>query len=427
MRAAWRPLELGLLTYSVLLLAAAGLALHFARGNTWDQVDAAVSVAFGLMLLVLHVVLSLRLSRSDQILVPVVATLCALGLVAVARLEPELGTRQALWVGLGGVALLAAALAVPSIEWLGRYRYTWLALGMVGLGVTIVFGVDPNGSGMRLWLGYGGLYFQPSEIMKVLTVIFFASYLAERRQLIAHAPLRLGPLTLPPLPYLGPLLAMWAVSMGLLIWQRDLGAALLFFLVFLALLYAATGFRYVVVGLFLLVIGAVLAYSLFDHVQLRTRIWLDPWPYADDDAYQIVQALAAFAAGGLGGSGLGFGYPEYVPAVHTDFVLAALGEEMGLIGSLAVVGLYLLLIHRSFRIAMRARSDFAMLLAAGLGATLGLQALIILAGNLRVIPITGITLPFMSYGGSSILANSVMIGLLLRVSAEGVPGDLQDD
>jgi cell division protein FtsW (lipid II flippase) len=280
---------------------------------------------------------------------------------------------------------------------------------------------------MRLWLGYGGLYFQPSEIMKVLTVIFFASYLAERRQLIAHAPLRLGPLTLPPLPYLGPLLAMWAVSMGLLIWQRDLGAALLFFLVFLALLYAATGFRYVVVGLFLLVVGAVLAYSLFDHVQLRTRIWLDPWPYADDDAYQIVQALAAFAAGGLGGSGLGFGYPEYVPAVHTDFVLAALGEEMGLIGSLAVVGLYLLLIHRSFRIAMRARSDFAMLLAAGLGATLGLQALIILAGNLRVIPITGITLPFMSYGGSSILANSVMIGLLLRVSAEGVPGDQQDD
>jgi len=220
---------------------------------------------------------------------------------------------------------------------------------------------------------------------------------------------------------------MWAVSMGLLIWQRDLGAALLFFLVFLALLYTATGYRYVMVGLVLLVAGAVLAYSLFDHVQLRTRIWLNPWPYADDDAYQIVQALGAFAAGGLGGSGLGYGYPEYVPAIHTDFVLAALGEEMGLVGSLAVVGLYLLLIHRSFRIAMRARSDFAMLLAAGLGATLGLQALIILAGNLRVIPITGITLPFMSYGGSSILANFVMIGLLLRVSAEGVLGDQQDD
>jgi cell division protein FtsW (lipid II flippase) len=418
MHRSFRTVELGLFLYPVALLAAASLLLHFARGNEWDMADFAEIVVFAVVLLGLHVALSWRLGHADQILLPVVATLSALGLVAVSRLEPSLGPRQAVWVILGAVALLVTALGLPRVEWLGRYRYTWLVLGVLALLTTMAFGVDPNGSGMRLWLGYGGLYFQPSEIMKIIMAVFFASYLAEKRLLIAHAPLRVGPLALPPLAYLGPLVAMWLVSMGLLVWQRDLGAALLFYLVFLTLLYAATGRTYVVVGLLFLVVGAVLAYGLFDHVQLRTRIWLDPWPYAADDAYQIVQALGAFAAGGIIGSGLGFGYPEYVPAVHTDFVLAALGEELGLIGTLAIIALYLTLLHRAFRIALRARSEFAMLLATGLGATMGLQAFIILAGNLRVIPITGITLPFMSYGGSSILANFVMIGLLLRISAE---------
>jgi cell division protein FtsW len=172
------------------------------------------------------------------------------------------------------------------------------------------------------------------------------------------------------------------------------------------------------VGLVFLAVGGFVAYQLFDHVQLRTRVWLDPWPYASDDAYQIIQALNAYAAGGVFGVGLGQGYPEYVPAVHTDFVLAALGEEMGLLGTIAIVGLYLTLVHRAFAIALRARSDFATLLAAGLGATMGIQAVIILAGNLRLMPITGITLPFLSYGGSSIVANCVMVGVLLRISAE---------
>jgi cell division protein FtsW (lipid II flippase) len=288
------------------------------------------------------------------------------------------------------------------------------------LGITIVFGVDPNNSGTRLWLGYGGLYYQPSEIMKIVTAVFLASYLAEKRTLMTQ-PLRVGGIPLPPLAYLGPLLVVWALSMVLLIWQRDLGAALLFYAVFLAYLYVATGRPYLGAGLVFLGIGGIVAYRLFDHVQLRTRVWLDPWPYAADDAYQIIQALNAYAAGGVFGVGLGHGYPEYVPAVHTDFVLAALGEEMGLLGTLAIIGLYLALVHRAFAIALRARSDFATLLAAGLGATLGLQAFIILAGNLRVMPITGITLPFLSYGGSSIVANFVMVGILLRISAESSP------
>jgi cell division protein FtsW (lipid II flippase) len=313
---------------------------------------------------------------------------------------------------------VATTTLLPSIDWLGKYRYTWLVAGVCVLAITIVFGIDPNQSGTRLWLGFGGYYFQPSEIMKIVMAVFFASYLAEKRALITHAPVRVGNISLPPLVYLAPMVAVWMLSMGLLVWQRDLGAALLFYLVFLAMLYVATGRAYLGPGLLFLFVGAIVAYGLFDHVQLRTRVWLDPWPYAAEDGYQIVQALNAYAAGGVIGAGLGYGYPEYVPAVHTDFVLAALAEELGLTGALAIVGLYIALVHRAFRIALRAPGDFSGLLAVGLAATLGIQAIVIVAGTLRLMPITGITLPFMSYGGSSIVANFVMIALLLRISAE---------
>jgi cell division protein FtsW (lipid II flippase) len=412
-----RTVELLLLIYPLALLAAGSFLLTLVRGDETSSVLSRSVVVFALIVLAIHAALSLRLARADQQLLPIVAGLAALGLIAIQRLEPSLADRQLVWVGLGAVALLATALLLPHIEWLARYRYTWLAGGLLLLAITIVFGIDPNGSGTRLWLGFNGLYYQPSEIMKVVTAVFLASYLAEKRSLMTR-PFRVGRIPLPPLPYLGPLLAVWSFSMVLLIWQRDLGAALLFYAVFLSFLYLATGRPYLGVGLVFLAVGGFVAYQLFDHVQLRTRVWLDPWPYASDDAYQIIQALNAYAAGGVFGVGLGQGYPEYVPAVHTDFVLAALGEEMGLLGTIAIVGLYLILVHRAFAIALRARSDFATLLAAGLGATMGIQAVIILAGNLRLMPITGITLPFLSYGGSSIVANCVMVGVLLRISAE---------
>lgn len=417
-----RPLELWLLVYPVALFAAGSVALQLVRGGDSPVTNLGVIALFAALMTGVHVALSVRLGRADQALLPIVGTLTALGLIFVERLEPSLASRQLLWVVIGAGALLVTAFVLPRIETLRRYRYTLLVAGLVVLGATIVFGIDPNQSGARLWLGVAGYYFQPSEIMKVAVVIFFASYLAEKRALITHSPVRLGRILLPPLAYLAPLVLMWLMSMAVLLWQRDLGAALLFYLVFLAMLYAATGRAYVEIGLVFLVVGAFVAYGLFDHVQLRTRIWLNPWPYADGDAFQIIQALSAYAAGGVIGSGLGYGYPDYVPAVFTDFVLAAVGEELGLLGTLAVVALYLALVHRAFRIALRASSDFGMLLASGLAATLGLQAIVILAGTLRIIPITGITLPFMSYGGSSILANYVMVGLLLRISAESEPG-----
>jgi cell division protein FtsW (lipid II flippase) len=286
---------------------------------------------------------------------------------------------------------------------------------------TFVLGIDLNESGMRLWLGAGGVYFQPSELLKIILVVFLAAYLAEKRELIVLTGLRVGPFRLPPLPYLLPLLLVWLISLGLVVIQRDLGAALLFFGIFLAMLYVATArVTYVLAGLGAFALGGVLCYRLFEHVRDRVAIWLDPWADAQGRGYQVVQALIALGAGGVLGTGLGYGYPEYIPAVHTDFVIAAIGEEFGLLGTLAVVGLYLLLVYRGFRIALRAPDAYLQLLATGLSTVLALQALVILGGTTRLIPLTGITLPFISYGGSSLLANYLIVGLLLRVSAEGV-------
>jgi len=238
--------------------------------------------------------------------------------------------------------------------------------------------------------------------------------------------MRLGLLRLPPLPYLVPMVAMWAIALGIVVIQRDLGAALLFFAVFLLLLFIATArWSYVALGLVLFAAGSVLAYSLFDHVQTRVDIWLDPWSDPLGAGYQVIQALIAFARGGLIGTGLGAGLPTVggrlpIPAVHTDFPLAALGEELGLIGVLAILGVYLVIVERGLRIAASAADDFRAILAAGLALVVGVQAFIIAAGTLKLIPLTGITLPFISYGGSSLLANAVVVGLLLAISDRGV-------
>jgi cell division protein FtsW (lipid II flippase) len=380
-------------------------------------------------------VLTWRAPGRDPLLFPIAVLLCGWGLIEVARLQESFLPRQLLWVAAGMVALLAAAALPYRWYWLSRYRYLWLLAGLGLLGLTIVWGVNPLGIGDRLWLSVGRLvYFQPSELLKLAVVIFLASYLAERRELLVMTRVRIGPLRLPPLPYLAPLGLMWGFSLLLLIWQQDLGAALLFFSTFLSMLYVATGRRmYVVIGLGMLVVVALAGYVLFDRVQLRGDIWLDPWADPRGDAYQIVQSLLAFASGGILGSGVGLGYPTpYIPVVHSDFVFAAIGEEWGMLGALGVLLALLVLVSRGLYAGLRAArrsarwpatrmaSSFTALLAVGLSAMLGWQSLIILGGTLKVIPLTGITLPFVSYGGSSMLISCVMVGLLLRVSA--LPG-----
>ena len=427
--AGWRGVELGLLIFPVAVLAVGLATVVLVGGAQLALPQFGAAIAFAAFLLLAHAWLSMRHRGGDELLLPIAAVICAIGQLMVSRLLPELAFRQSIWVGLGFAAMVGTLLVLPGVSWLRRYRYIWAGLGLALVLSTFAFGVDPNGSGARLWLGFGGVYFQPSEILKVLLVVFFASYLDDHRELLAFAGVRLGPITLPPLPYLAPLLAMFLLSVLVLLLQRDLGAALLFFSIFLAMLYVASGRAiYIVVGIALFVAGAMLMYRLFGHVQIRVDTWLDPWATADTTGYQLVQALTALAAGGLFGSGLGFGYPEYVPAVHTDFIIAAIGEELGLAGTLAVIALYMLLVYRGFKVALDCRDAFAALLAAGLTSVIGIQALVILGGTLKLMPLTGVTLPLLSYGGSSILANFIILGLLLAISAEaGRPIRAVDD
>ncbi len=374
-----------------------------------------------------HLILNRTLPHRDPFLLPTAALLTGWGLLFIGRLATNFLLRQAVWLLVSTAVFLFVVRVGDSLRWLRRFRYTWLLGGLALLAATLVFGVNPSGYGQRLWLGMWGIYFQPSELLKLLMIIFLASYLAEKRPLLVSEGRRVGRWRLPPLAYVGPLLAMFGLAAVLLAWQQDLGAAMLFFFTFLAMLYLTTGqWEYVAAGLALFVVVGLAGYRLSARVALRIDGWLNPWPEAADRTFQIVQSLLAFGAGGVFGQGLDQGSPTYIPAVHTDFVFAAVGEEFGLAGTLAVIGLYGVLLWRGFRIAAsrlgsgnesRAPRPFEGFLAAGLTAGLVIQAWVIMAGNAKLAPIAGVTLPFMSYGGSSLLISFIALGLLLRISS----------
>ncbi len=410
------------------------------RALDWAPADAGGLLVYLGALFAIHLAFVLSGRRMDQVLLPAVGMLGGLGLLLMQRLPQDLVTQrfggladglaqvQLVWLLLAFSVVAGLALAVRSDRWLRLYKYTWAAAGVGLLLLTFVFGRDVNGA--RLTLDLGPVSGQPSELLKVILVVFLAAYLSENRSLLSEAHMQVGPFRLPPIPYLAPMVAMWAIALGIVVVQRDLGAALLFFAVFLALLYVATSrASYVVGGLILFLAGSFVVYNLFGHVRDRVDIWLDPFADPLGAGYQVVQALYAFGRGGLLGTGLGAGLPEVagrmpIPAIHTDFPLAALGEELGLVGLLAILGLYLVVVQRGLRIAAAAPDDFRALLAAGLALVIGVQAFIIAGGNLKLIPLTGITLPFISYGGSSLLANAVVVGLLLALSSHG-PEPLQ--
>jgi cell division protein FtsW (lipid II flippase) len=428
--------ELGLLCAVVAALTIGSVSLGLLRTGRLEPADGPGLLLYALGLLVAHLVLVVAGRRLDEVLLPVAAFLGGIGLLVMERLPQdlvvqeigpwtlELGELQLLWLGVALVVATTIAVGFRSDRWLRLYKYTWAAAGLLLLALTFVFGTDVNGT--RLTLQVGPLGGQPSELLKVILVIFFAAYLAENRVLLADARVRLvGPITAPPLPYLAPIGAMLAIALGIVVVQRDLGAALLFYAVFLALLFLATGhLSDVAIGLLLFVVGFLALAAIFPHVQQRIAVWLDPWADPLGGGYQLIQALHAFARGGLVGTGLGAGLPEIagrppIPAIHTDFPLAAIGEELGATGVLAVLAAYLVLVERGLRIAASSRDDFRALLAAGLSLVVGVQAAIIVGGNLKLIPLTGITLPLVSYGGSSLLANAIVIGLLLALSDRG--------
>jgi cell division protein FtsW (lipid II flippase) len=432
-RLRWTEFRL-LLTPALLSLVGMLTVILVPTGQVqWQWLDLWMSFVFIGLLYGTHFWLNFTRPRADQVLLPIVAVLMAIGLVMIQRLEPALveaisedfagiARKQVIWLALGVVALLITVTFVQDLNLLRKYKYTFAFLGIALVAATLVFGSDAgSGSGVKLWFNFGFFQFQPSELLKVLLVVFLAGYLDDKRELLTSS-YKIGPISLPPIPYLAPLLLLWALAIVLFVVQKDLGSALLFFGIFLAMLYVASGRPVYVVGGLLLFFAAAytlstLLASQFTHIQRRVSIWLDPWPVGNDAGYQIVQALYALASGGVGGSGLGFGSSFYIPAVQTDMVIAAIGEELGLAGTLGVIAVFMLLIYRGYHIALRARTGYEQLLAVGLTTVIGLQTLIIVGGAIKMIPLTGITLPFISYGGSSLITNFVIIGLLLRISA----------
>ena len=395
----------------------------------WSWGEIWVSLAFAGLVLGMSISFGIRAFRGDQLVLPITATLSVIGLLMIQRLHPDLveqgadyaglAQKQLLFLGVGagilwGVVVFAGPLNVMRL--LRDYKYTWLLITLALQMATFFIGTEVGGA--KLWIQVGPVQIQPSEIVKVTLVVFLASYLDEKRDLIGTS-WQIGRISLPPIPYLLPMVAMWGVALLTLVALNDLGSALLMFGIFLTMLYVVSGrLIYVTVGLTSFAIACYVAWLSLSRIEIRVQNWLNPWakdPYVT--GYQQIQSDYALASGGLFGSGFGQGRPTLIPQVHSDFIFSAIGEELGLLGTLAILALYLLLVMRGFMIAVRARDGFVQLLATGLSATLGIQTIIIIGGVTRLIPLTGITLPFVSFGGSSLLSNFVIVGLLLYLSS----------
>ena len=417
--AARRSTELGLVVLAVILAAGGYVLTALAKGARLPADLAPFAAGAAALAVVAHLAVRRFAPRADGTLLGLAVLLNGIGFVTIARLDPDLARYQSLWTAVGVAAFVIILRVVQRIRDLERYRYTFALVGIASLLLSAVPGIGREINGARLWVQLGPLNFQPGEAAKVTLVIFLAAYLVEKRELLSTPTWRVGPMILPDPKHFAPLLLAWGSSILVMVREKDLGSSLLVFAVFLAMLYMATArASYVGVGAALFAAGATIAYQIFGHVQSRVTTWIDPWPQAQDKGFQLVQALFAFGSGGLAGSGLGLGSPGSIPNASTDFVFAAIGEELGLLGTTAVLLVYVLLVGVGFRIALRADQPFLKLLAAGLTTMLGVQTFIILGGVTRLIPLTGITMPFVSYGGSSLLANFVILALLLRISDE---------
>ena len=364
-----------------------------------------------------HIGVRIFAPGADPAILPVVFTLSGIGITFVTRLQPDASLGQVIFLFLG-VALMVGTLAVvKNLEVIKRYKYVLGIAGIVLLVLPMFIGTEIYGS--KLWIKIGGFQFQPGEFAKVLIVLFLAGYLAENRELLSISNRTVLGIKFPRLRLLYPLFIVWGVCLLVVAFERDLGSALLFYTIFLIMLYVATGrVSYVIIGLALLAIGAFGMYQIMSHVQVRVAIWLDPFSDAQNLGYQIVQSLFSLADGGLAGVGIGKGMADIIPVVASDMIFAAIGEEMGLLGGSAVLLLFMLFAVRGLTTAARAKSDLAAFSAAGLTAAISFQAFTIVGGVTKLIPLTGVTLPFMSQGGSSLLASFVIVALLLRAGDE---------
>jgi cell division protein FtsW (lipid II flippase) len=414
-----RRTELGLLIFgSLLIVALYVIAVLGQKSKIPDNIGVFLGVVLGLALLA-HMANRWLAPNANAVILPLAVLLNGIGYVVIARWDPGQAQGQAAWAALGIVLYVLTLLVVRYSRDLERYRYLLLFVAGIFLVVPLFF--SPIG-GARLWVHFGSLSFQPIEFSKILLCIYFASYFAENKEMLTIPTAQLGNrLFLDPRPLI-PILVAWGAAMAVIGLEDDIGFAALLFVLFIGLLWVATGrVGYLVLGLVLFGVGAYIAARYFGQVHLRVEQWQNPWPTtAKPGITQIAEAQYSMGTGGVGGTGLGFDfYARYIPELTSDMIFAAIGTEMGLVGCVAVVMAFILLVGSGFRVAQTARSDFSRLMATGLTLILGFQAFFIMAGVVRLLPFTGITLPFVAYGGSSLLANYILIALMLRISDEG--------
>lgn len=407
-------------------------ARAFVDANAGDGIGAGLavySVALVLAAVAAHMLLRLRAPWADPVLLPAVFALNALGLALIHRVDLAYASRgrethfadtQVLWSVTGIVLAMLVVGLLRDHRLLRRYTYTAGVAGIVLLLLPLVPGLGREVNGAHIWISVFGKSAQPGEFAKIAFVVFFAGYLVTNRDTLALAGPKILGLRFPRARDMGPILVVWATALVVQIYERDLGASLLFFGVFVAMLYVATErISWVVIGLGLFMVGAVFAGTVFGHVGTRYTAWLnalDPLVYQKGLSYQLVQGLFGMASGGLFGTGLGEGSPGLIPYAESDFIIATLGEELGLTGLLAILTLYVIIVQRAMRAAIGVRDGFGKLMAAGLGFSMALQVFVVVGGVTRVIPLTGITTPFLAFGGSSLIANWIVVALLLRIS-----------
>ncbi|HEV7452487.1 MAG TPA: FtsW/RodA/SpoVE family cell cycle protein [Pseudonocardiaceae bacterium] len=428
-----RGLELVMLAFATIVVTMAQVLVELNQKNEVTRSLLYYGAAYLALFAVAHVAVRLLAPYADPLILPCVALLNGLGLVFIHRLDlaakaaagsvrdpASAGNApyQIAWTALAVGLFVAVLVLVRDHRTLARYGYTCGLVGLVALALPgLLPGAISEVNGAKIWLRFGGLGIQPGEFAKILLLIFVAAFLVTKRDLFTTAGRRVLGMELPRARDLAPLLMAWGLSLGVLVLEKDLGSSLLFFGIVLVLIYVATErIAWLVIGLIFFVGGAMVANMLFAHIQDRVTAWLDPFSDYDGAGYQMAQSLFGLGTGGMFGTGLGAGRPDLVPEARTDFITAAIGEELGFVGLSAVLFTYLLIVMRGMRTALAVRDTFGKLVAAGLSFAVGLQVFIVVGGVTKLIPLTGLTAPFLSYGGSSLLANYILVALLLRIS-----------
>jgi cell division protein FtsW (lipid II flippase) len=422
-----RNTELGLLLMAVVVIGAAYTLASFAAEKQFPaHIGPFLLVVLG-MLLAAHLVVRRLAPTADPILLPVAALLNGIGYVVITttpnpikpHLPEHLAGLQAAWTGVGIFAFVATLVVIRHTRVLERYRYTFALLGLGLLLLPLIPHVGRSVNGSKIWVSVGPIGFQPGEIAKIVLAIFFAGYLVEKRELLSMRTFRLGPFNLPEPKHLGPVLVAWGLSIMIMVAQNDLGSSLMFFTLFVVMLWVATSrTSYLAVGGLLFGLASFLSWREIGHVKERVSIWLNPWQDPVNHGYQPIKAAFAMANGGLVGTGLGLGNQDSIPYIQTDFIFAAIAQQMGLFGATLVIVAFMLIVGSGLRIAARADAAFDKLLAVGLTTLIGIQAFLIISGVIRLLPLTGLALPFVSYGGSSLVSSWILVALLLRISDE---------